>query len=381
VTYVAAVTCRVVDRMADVPREAWDALSAGDDRVTPFTSWTFLDALEQTGCAVPARGWKARHVTIWRGPELVAAMPAYAKSDHQGDFARDWVWAEPLERAGVSYYPRLQITVPITPVTGRRLLIAPGEDRPEMIRALMQGARDVAKQERMSSVHVLFALPEEITELETVGFARRMDFQAHWFNDGFQDPQDWLTRALNAKSRHMMKRERSFPAEQGITIRTVRGDEVASSREEWGREAWGFYHATTSRMMWSRPWLTEGFFRRIFERMPGPLELVVAERAGARIAGAFNVQSGDRLFGRYWGAHEDHNALHFNVCFHHSIDDCIARNLRVFEGGAGGEHKLHKGFDVAATHSAHAFLQPQIDTQIRRFLAMETAAREGVAHR
>lgn len=378
---MAAVSCRVVDRIAEVPQAAWDALSTGDPRATPFTCWTFLDALEQTGCAVPARGWRARHLTLWRGQELVAAAPAYAKSNHEGDFARDWVWAEPLRRAGVNYYPRLQITVPITPVTGRRMLVARGEDRADMVRRLLDGARDVAKREDMSSVHVLFALPEELGDLEAAGMARRMDFQAHWFNDGYRDPADWLTRALNAKSRHQMKRERALPASQGIRIRTVRGEEIAADRERWGREAWGFYHATTSKMMWSRPWLTEGFFRRIFERMPGPLELVVAERGGARIAGAFNVQSGDRLYGRYWGAHEEHDSLHFNVCFHHSIDDCIARGLQVFEGGAGGEHKLHKGFDVAATHSTHQFLERRIDTEIRRFLAMETAARAGVEHR
>ena len=52
----------------------------------PFLTWAFLDALETTGSAVPAKGWTATHVTIWRGTELVAAAPAYVKTHSMGEF-------------------------------------------------------------------------------------------------------------------------------------------------------------------------------------------------------------------------------------------------------------------------------------------------------
>jgi len=370
---VQAPTLRVFDAVAGIPREAWDALL--DPAANPFVSWTFLDALESSGCAAPEHGWRPRHLTLWEGDRLVAAAPAYLKDDHAGDFARDWIWAEAMRRAGARYYPRYFITVPVTPVPGRRILVAPGLDRAAFTRDLIAAARRVAADERASSVHVLFALDDELADLEAAGMATRIDFQAHWFNHGYADTEDFLGRGLDAKQRRNARHERRKPAAQGIEIRTVRGEEVARDRDHYGRLAWSFYHATVSKMRWGRPWLNAAFYARIFRDMPGPLELVVARRDGRDIAGAFNVSHDGRLFGRYWGCLEEHDVLHFNVCLHHSIDDCIARGLSVFEGGAGGEHKLLRGFDLAATRSAHIFLDPRIDKQIREFLALESHAR------
>jgi predicted N-acyltransferase len=367
------VILRVLDAIDAVPRAAWDRLL--DPLANPFMSWTFLAALEGAGCAAPARGWRPRHLTLWRDAELVAAAPAYLKHDHEGDFARDWIWSGAVERAGVRYYPRLFITVPITPVPGRRLLVAPGEDRRALSALLLEGAKRVAREDQASSAHVLFAAPDELDDLAAARMALRLDFQAHWFNHGYRDSADFLARGLDAKQRRNARVERSRPATQGITIRTVRGAELAADRERWGRLAYTFYQATIEKMRWGRPWLNRGFYEHVFRDMPGPLELVVAERGGRAIAGAFNVQHGDRLFGRYWGCLEEHDLLHFNVCLHHSIDDCIARGLAVFEGGAGGEHKLHRGFDMAATHSGHWFADSRIHRQIGEHLAADRAAR------
>lgn len=370
-----SLTLRVYDTIAAIPRAAWDALL--DPLANPFVSWTFLDALETSGCAGPSHGWQARHLTLWEGERLVAAAPAYLKYDHEGDFARDWVWSDAIRRAGVRYFPRLFITVPITPVPGRRILVAAGQDRAEMTRLLVDGARHLAKDDKASSVHVLFAHDDEREDLAAAGMGLRMDFQAHWINHGYRDSADFLTRGLDSKQRHNARKERAKPGAQGLELRTVRGAELVGDRHHWGRTAHGFYHATISKMRWGRPWLNQPFFERIFADMPEPLELVVARRAGRDVAGAFNVQHGERLFGRYWGCHEEHDVLHFNVCLHHSIDDCIQRGLQVFEGGAGGEHKLLRGFDLAPTHSAHMFLDRKIDIQIKEFLVMESHARAG----
>jgi len=370
---LSALRLRVLDRIADVPQRAWDSLL--DPSAGPFVAWAFLDALESSGCAGPEHGWHPRHLTLWRGDTLVAAAPAYAKDDHGGDFARDWGWAEALHRAGVRYYPRLLVTVPITPVTGRRLLVAPGEDRPAALAQLIAAAQTVAREGRMSSAHVLYALPEEAGEVEAAGMLHRTDVQGHWQNHGYKDWEDFLWRGLNAKHRRQTKLERDALAEQGITIRTVRGDEVGADRDKYGEEAWSFYRWTTSRFRGPWVWLNRAFFRKLFSAMPGPLELVEAWRGGQIVAGAFNMQHGDRLYGRYWGAREDHLHLHFNVCFHHSIEDCILRGLQVFEGGAGGEHKLHRGFDLAETHSAHWFAEPRIHTAIGQYLERERADR------
>jgi uncharacterized protein len=367
------LTFRVYESIAAIPATAWDALL--DEEANPFVHHAFLDALEVSGCAGKGHGWRPRHLTLWDGDHLIAAAPAYLKFDHEGDFARDWVWSSAVERAGVRYFPRLFITVPITPVPGRRILVEAGRDRALATALLVAGARRLAEEDRASSVHVLYHHESETADLEAAGMAPRIDMQAHWFNRGYRDPMDFLTRGLDAKQRYNARRERAAPGKQGIEIRTVRGAEIAADRERWGRTAHGFYHATVSKMMWGRPWLNADFYARIFANMPGPLELVVASRGGKEIAGAFNVHHRDRLFGRYWGCHEEHDLLHFNVCLHHSIDDCIARGLSVFEGGAGGEHKLHRGFALAATHSAHLFLNARIDKEIRRFLGLERQAR------
>jgi predicted N-acyltransferase len=372
---VDGVTLRVLGGIGSVARAAWDALVDSDPLANPFVSHAFLDALESSGCAGPGHGWQARHLTLWRGERLVAAAPAYLKHDHEGDFARDWVWSGAVERAGLRYFPRLLLTVPITPVPGRRILVAAGEDRAAATAALVAGAQRLCRDEKASSVHVIYALASEVADLAAAGLAPRLDVQAHWVNHGYTSPDDFLRRGLNAKQRRNARVERAAQAAQGISIRTVRGAELAAERERYGRLAYSFYHATITKMRWGRPWLNAAFFARIFHDMPEPLELVIASRHGEAIAGAFNVQHGERLFGRYWGCHEEHPLLHFSVCLHHSIDDCISRGLAVFEGGAGGEHKLLRGFDLAPTHGAHWFANPRIDKEIRGFLEHERLVR------
>ena len=370
------MTLRVVDAIGAVARESWDALlGPSDPQANPFVSWTFLDALETSGCAGPGHGWQARHLLLWDGDRLIAAAPAYLKYDHEGDFARDWVWSGAVERAGVRYFPRLLITVPITPVRGRRILVGDGVDRAEATRVLLEGAKRLARDEKASSVHVLFAHEDELQHLAAVGLGLRMDFQAHWVNHDYDTTDDFLMHGLDSKQRRNARVERAKPGPQGIEIRTIRGAELAGDRDRMGKLAHSFYHATISKMRWGRPWLNGAFYARIFHDMPESLELVVATRAGKPIAGAFNVQHGDRLFGRYWGCLEEHDVLHFNVCLHHSIDDCIARGIRVFEGGAGGEHKLLRGFDLAPTYSAHWFVNQRINKEIIGFLDEERRAR------
>jgi predicted N-acyltransferase len=372
---VSATNLRVHHAIDEVPREAWDALVEDDPEATPFTRWAFLEALERSGCVQPAASWRPRHLTLWRRGRLVAAAPAYAKDSSDGDFSRDWGFAEGARRAGIRFYPKLLITVPFTPVTGRRLLVAASEDRGAAVAALVEGALGLARDERLSGLQVLFPTPPEAREIEALGLARRVDVQYHWFNRGYVDVGAWLA-TLDSKRRHQARRERAAPAAQGITIRTVRGEALAREAARWGHDVYGFYRANIDKLMWGRPWLNEAFYRRIFATMPEHLEVVAATREGRLVGGAFNVSTATRLYGRYWGCHEEHPFLHFNVCLYHSIEDCIERRIPVFEGGAGGEHKRSRGFALAPTSSAHAYFDRRLDEGIREYLRAETAARE-----
>jgi predicted N-acyltransferase len=360
--------------LSDIPALDWDRLWAHEpDRATPFLSHAWLDALEQSGAASPEQGWSGRHLLVRRGARVVAAMPAWVKHGSEGDFGRDWQWAAAAERAGIPYYPKLVVGVPFTPATGRRLLVAAGEDRAEMAGAAAAALRDLCAEEGVHSIHVLHLPEDDARELEAAGFALRADFQYHWANPGYASFDDFLSR-FNAKRRNAIRRERAAPVSQGIAIRTVRGEELAEAPARWALEVARLHGRSISRMEWGMRFLDRPFYERVLRSMPGGLEIVEARKRGRLVAMAFNVATPERLFGRYWGAAEEHPFLHFNVALYHSIEECIRLGRLVFEGGAGGEHKLARGFEPTLVWSAHRFLDRRLDDPIRAHLAQARGA-------
>jgi len=378
---MAGFDVHVRDAIADVPAPEWDRLWAHEPaRATPFLQHAWLDALEQSGAVAARAGWVPRHLTLRRAGRLVAAAPAYARSDSDGDFGRDWAWAEAAERAGIPYYPKLVLGVPFTPVTGRRFLVAAGEDRAAAVRALAAAARAVCEEEGIRSLHVLFPAADEAPELEAAGLALRVDFQYHWLNEGYRSFDDFLAR-FPSKRRNAVRRERAEPGRQGIAIRTVRGEELGENAAGWAREVSALHRASVDRMAWGRRFVDRAFYERVFRAMPGSLEVVEARRGGRLVAMAFNAASPERLYGRYWGCREEHRFLHFNVCLYHSVEEAIRRGFLAFEPGAGGEHKLARGFEPAETWSAHVFLDPRLDAPVRRHLQVELRERQRALER
>ncbi|TMA92214.1 MAG: GNAT family N-acetyltransferase [Deltaproteobacteria bacterium] len=363
---------RVLPTVSEVRRADWDALLSPAS--TPFVCHAWLQALERSGCAAARTGWDARHLTLWRGTKLIAAAPAYAKDDSDGDFSRDWDLAASLSRGRIGYYPKLALTVPFTPCTGERLLVAPGEDRAACAERILHAARKLCADEGYPTWQVLFPDEAGARELEQAGMALRVSWQFHWRNEGYRSMAEFLAR-FNSKRRHMLRREMAAAAEQGIEIRTVRGEELQRDPAGWAKKAHALHRSTVDKLMWGRRWLNEKFYLSAFAEMPDAVEVVGAFRGDRLIAGAFNVASPARLYGRYWGCFEEHPFLHFNVCYYHSIADCIARGLQIFEGGAGGEHKLARGFLPALTWSAHGFTDARLDRAVRDHLARETPAR------
>jgi predicted N-acyltransferase len=366
---LSALEVHVRSTLSDVPAVDWDRLWAHEPELaTPFLSHSWLDALEQSGAAAPENGWTGRHLLLRRGGRTVAALPAWSRTDTHGDFGRDWQWAAAAERAGIAYYPKLVVGVPFTPATGRRLLVAAGEDRGEMARTAVAALHELCADEGIHSIHVLHLPGEDARELEEAGLALRVDFQFHWVNRGYATFDDFLAR-FSSKRRNAIRRERSAPAGQGIAIRTVRGDELGEQPSAWARDVARLHDRSVSRMEWGMKFLDRAFHERVMRTMPGSLEVVEARREGKLVAMAFNVASAGKLFGRYWGAAEEHPFLHFNVALYHSVEECIRLGRGVFEGGAGGEHKLSRGFEPAEVWSAHHFLDPRLGAPIRRHLA------------
>ena len=369
---------RVLTAVSEVRRADWDALVSATS--TPFVRHAWLQAVERSGCATARTGWDPRHLTLWRGTKLIAAAPGYARDDSDGDFSRDWDLAASLSRGQVGYYPKLALTVPFTPCTGERLLVAPGEDRAICAERIVHAARKLCADEGYPTWQVLFPDEAGAREIEQAGMALRVSWQFHWRNEGYGSMADFLAR-FNSKRRHMLRREMAAPAEQGIEIRTVRGEELRRDPAGWAKRAHALHRSTVDKLMWGRRWLNEKFYLSVFAEMPDAVEVVGAFRGAELIAGAFNVASPLRLYGRYWGCFEEHPFLHFNVCYYHSIADCIARGLQVFEGGAGGEHKLARGFLPALTWSAHGFTDARLDRAVREHLVRETPSRAASVER
>ncbi|HVE85644.1 MAG TPA: GNAT family N-acetyltransferase [Myxococcales bacterium] len=359
---------RVLSAVRDVPERTWDALVPPEG--APFLEWAWLDALESSGCAAPEKGWHPRHLTLWRGNTLVAAAPAYQKDHSHGEFVFDWSWATAGERMGVRYYPKLVLGVPFTPATGPRLLVAPGEDRQargrELLRAVLEGARG----SELSSVHALFPAASELQWLEEAGFAVRLGVQYHWRNRGYRTYEDFLAR-FHSRRRNQIRKERRAAAEQGLALRTLSGDALESVDPE---DAFRLYKATVVRHVWGQQSLNLPFFQKVLRTFRRRVEVVEVRRGEQLVAGTFNLASERALYGRWWGAFEEIPFLHFHACLYHPVEECILQGRERFEPGAGGDHKLVRGFEPTLTYSAHWIAHAGLDRAVRQFLATERAA-------
>ena len=306
----------------------------------------------RTRAASGARtGWSPLHLLVERpGGGLLAAAPCYLKGHSQGEYVFDYAWADAYARAGGRYYPKLQVAVPFTPVTGPRLLVPPGPEADRARETLTAGLRALRAQTGASSVHVTFAGEPEAASLEEAGFLHRTDQQFHWFNEGY-GTFDGFLEALASRKRKAIRRERRDAMGPGIAIERLTGRDITEAH--W--DAFFRFYMDTGSRKWGRPYLNRKFFSLVGERMGERVLLVMAKRDGRYIAGAINFVGDRRLYGRNWGCIEDHPFLHFEVCYYQAIDFAIERKLSCVEAGAQGEHKLSRGYRPVTTHSAHDF--------------------------
>ncbi|KPV39593.1 hypothetical protein AN478_10675 [Thiohalorhabdus denitrificans] len=352
------------DDIASFPAAEWDAL-AGDD---PFLSHAFLSALERTGCVGPGTGWHPAPIGVRdEAGTLVGAAPLYLKDHSFGEYVFDWGWAGGAERAGVPYYPKLVAAVPFSPVTGARLLVAEGRDGEAVRERLLTTATELADRFRCGAVQWLFPRPADQRALEAAGYLGRRDVQFHWYNRGYTDFEGFLADFSSAK-RKQARKERRRAAETGLEIAVHHGHEVSP-------ELWAAFHegyAITTEMRGAPAYLNRAFFEKLGRTLGDRVVLVTAHRDGEYVAGALNLRSDTALYGRYWSALEEHDFLHFEVCFYRGIDYAIAHGLERFEGGAQGEHKLKRGFVPTITSSAHWIRHPGLRQAVGDFLERET---------
>jgi predicted N-acyltransferase len=358
---------RVIPDIGQVSAAAWDSCAQAQG-YDPFVSHDFLSALELSRSAVAKTGWQPQHLLVEAREDRVLGVAAcYLKSHSRGEYVFDHGWAEAYEDAGGSYYPKLQVSVPFTPASGRRLLTAP--DAPAETETLLaQGLVELARRREASSVHVTFMTEPEWRLFGEHGFLQRQDQQFHWLNAGYATFDDFLA-ALSARKRKVIRRERREAVENGIDIKWLTGSDLTES--VWDA-FFAFYMHTGSRK-WGRPYLTRDFYSRVGRSMSDKILLVMAKRAGRWIAGAINFIGSDALYGRHWGAVEHHNFLHFEVCYYQAIEYAIQAKLARVEAGAQGEHKLARGYLPVPTYSAHWIDDPALRRAVAQYLERERA--------
>lgn len=371
----AAFSARVVSDLKDVSAEAWDRC-AGE--ANPFTRHAFLLALQESGSATANTGWLGQHILIEGDAkseegQIVAACPMYLKSHSQGEYVFDQGWAGAFEQAGGRYYPKLQGSVPFTPVTGPRLMTAPdpgeGPGADLLKQKLAIAAAALAEKLDVSSAHLTFVEEADAAVLQQAGYLIRNDQQFHWQNDGYETFDAFLA-ALSSRKRKTIKRERREALQAGIEVEMLPGAEITEAH--WD-DFFAFYVDTGMRK-WGSPYLTREFFSLIGAAMPESILLIMARREGRYIAGALNFIGGDSLYGRYWGALEHHPFLHFELAYYRAIDFAIEKGLSRIEAGAQGEHKLARGYLPSKTYSAHWIRDPGFRGAVGNFLEEERRA-------
>ena len=361
---------RIHGAASEIDAAAWDGLLAAQAAPSPFMRHAYLDAMEQSDSASPQSGWAPRFLTLWRGRELMAACPMYLKGHSYGEYVFDWAWANAYQQHGLAYYPKAVVAVPFTPVPGTRLLARDAASRALLVQALLAWC----KEEELSSLHLLFGADEDIEACADAGLMLRHTVQFHWKNVGWKDFDAFLA-SLSHDKRKKIRQERRKVHDAGVRFRWSRGADI--------REAdWDFFYrcyARTYREHGNPPYLKPEFFGRMAEDMPEAWLLFIAERGGKPIASSLIALSADAsvAYGRYWGALERVDCLHFEACYYQPLAWCIDHGVQRFEGGAQGEHKMARALMPAKTTSAHWLAHPAFADAVERFLERED---EGIAN-
>jgi len=376
---------QIVSDPGAIDTAAWNALLARQRVPTPFMRAEYLAALHASGSAVAKTGWTPQFVLLWDGAELAAACPLYLKAHSYGEYVFDWAWANAYAEHGLRYYPKALVAVPFTPVPGSRLLARDGTARAALVRALIAWCGE----RKLSSLHVLFGDDEDLAACEASDLMPRHQMQFHWKNQHparslpFADFDDFLA-ALTQDKRKKIRQERRKVRQAGVTFRWARGADISPAD-------WAFFYRCYERTYLEHgnaPYLSPGFFEAMARGMAAHWLLFIAERCGQAVACSLIAVSADPssaggrngsevvAYGRYWGALERVDCLHFEACYYQPIEWCIAHGVARFEGGAQGEHKMARALLPAPTTSAHWLAHPAFADAVGRFLARED---QGVA--
>lgn len=343
----------------------WNQLAKGH---YPFLQYEFLAALEKSGAVNTESGWQPFHLLIRRDKQLIAAAPLYIKSHSYGEYVFDWSWADAYRRYGFEYYPKLIAAIPFTPVTGSRLMMHPDEDRDTLWKLFLGVLGRQVTNLSLSSLHILFP-PESAASIDIDNsWSHRCSVQFQWFNDTYQSFEHFLA-SFSSRKRKNVRKERAKLISEDIIVNRVSGNAITSEQMAFFFDC---YQQTYLKRSGHSGYLSHAFFQEVRQNMPEKMLLVEAQKAENKIASALYFFDEQGLYGRYWGALQDVDGLHFECCYYQGIEFCIERNIPLFNPGTQGEHKIQRGFKPIWCHSLHWLEKPEFNQAIKAFIESET---------
>jgi len=249
-----------VQSIHDIAPDYWNACAGND---IPFQRHEFFSALEDSRTASKESGWLPSHLVVQHKGRIEAIAPLFLKLHSEGEFVFDYGWAAAYERAGGSYYPKLQSAIPYTPVPGQRFFLHPERSPDLNHRSLLRLAQQsLARNMNLSGAHCTFCERDEFEEFES-SWLPRLGVQFHFKNQGYSSFEDFLSK-LSARKRKAILKERRAVAQSGLEIKALTGAELGNSEAEF---LFRCYHDTCSRK-WGRAALEPLFFELLFQRMP-----------------------------------------------------------------------------------------------------------------
>jgi predicted N-acyltransferase len=351
-----------------IERTDWERLTP---RQHPFLDADFLGILERHQAAGPASGWHACHLLARDATGGVLGIaPSYVKTNSHGDFVGDWSWAAAYQQLGKTYYPKLLTAVPHTPAQGTRLLAGEGEAAESIRQSLIATGKEMVAANNFSSWHIALPAAGEVEIFRASGLLVSHDVQFHWHDHGYGDFDGFLA-AFASERRRKVRAERRRVSESGLAIEVRHGDEIVAG--DW--PALHRLYAATFDKFGNYAAFSPACFAELGATLGRRMVVFIARDGGTPVALSICFRSADTLYGRYWGCIGEYHSLHFELCFYQGIAYCLREGLATFEPGAGGEHKVARGFAPTIVRSCHWIADERMRHLIGQHLARQ---RDGI---
>ena len=365
-TYVT----QVHDSIGEIEKNQWNALLNRQPLPTPFMRHEYLLAMQTSLSACEKTGWAARFISLRQDGELLGACPLYLKAHSYGEYVFDWAWADAYDRHGLQYYPKGLIAVPFTPVPGTRLMSTNSQTKALLLERVLEECKSL----NLSSLHMLFCDDMDLQAAKNAGLLSRHTVQFHWQNSNpkYQDFEDFLG-SMTQEKRKKIRQERKKVSNAGVQFKTLLGHEMQA-------KDWQFFYTCYSQTYLEHgnpPYIKRSFFEDMANVQNESWVIFIAYISDTPIACSLIGLERDAkgqptvAYGRYWGATQRVDCLHFEACYYQPLQWCIKHGLERFEGGAQGEHKMARALLPSKTHSAHWLAHPDFAKAVDQFLLRE----------